>query len=109
MRVSSPSSTSSVPAAARWLVLLGTAALLFFVIVLITGGVSFDAGPFHVSAHRWRDPLGVAVVAWLGAAFALRGAVRDGARGVHQWLDTHATAIAVVVAAGATGVGLAYG
>ena len=52
--------SSVVPALAAT---VGTAALVVLVIVMITGGFTVDAGPLHVSAHNWRGPLLIALLA----------------------------------------------
>ena len=93
----------------RILVAAGTGALLVLIVILITGGFVIDAGPFHLSARRITGPLVIAIAAWAAAAFQGRAILAASAASVSDFLDTHAGAIALVIAAAAAGVGVAYG
>ncbi|MDQ5831787.1 MAG: glycosyltransferase family 39 protein [Actinomycetota bacterium] len=80
------------------------------IVVLITGGFVIDAGPLHFSARRWRGPLIVALTAWTSAALLYRRAsLADGTASIGPWLDRHASAAAIVIAAAAAGTGVAFG
>jgi hypothetical protein len=103
MRSSFPSSSSRV------LVAAGTGALLVLVVIAITGGFVVQIGPIRVSARRWPAPLLIAAVAWLAAAATGRESFRAAAAGVATWVERHATALAVILAAAVTGAGVAYG
>jgi hypothetical protein len=93
----------------RVLIAAGTGALLVLVIVLITGGFELNAGRLRFSAHRWTVPLFIALVAWLGAAFLGRDRVCESTSALTRFLDRHAPAIAVVLAATLTSVGISHG
>lgn len=97
---------SRLPAA---LVLVGTAALLILIVVLVTGGFVIDAGPLRFSARRPFPSLLIAAVAWLAAALHGREAVRAATASLLPALDRHAAALAIVLAAAAAGTGIAYG
>src|SRR5262245_32077770 len=105
MRVSSPSSVSRAPAVACALAAVGTVAFLLLTIILVTGGISFDAGPLHVSARNWSAALIAFLVsstaAWIAAN---RDAAQLSAR-LRASLVTRSTPLAVVIAASAAGVG----
>ncbi len=87
----------------------GTAALAVLVIVGISGGFTIDVGALHFSAHNWRAPLFVALLAVAAASAWGRQALEDAASGNWAFLDRHAFAIALVLAAAAAGAGVAYG
>src|SRR5262245_28902076 len=88
---------------------IGTAALLVLIVVLVTGGFVLDAGPLHLSSHRWTAPFIGAFAAWL-MAFLIGGREFGAAAAeVQTFIDRHATALAIVIAASAAGVGVAYG
>ncbi len=91
------------------LVLAGTAALLILIVILITGGFVFDAGPLHVSARRPVAPLLIAATALLAAALHGRTAFTAAAESLLHTLDRHASAVAIVLAAAAAGTGIGYG
>jgi len=93
----------------RLLVAAGTCALLLLFIVIITGGFTIRAGPLYFSAHNWRGPTLIALVAFAAAAFAGRGTFLDAVSSTWNFVDEHALAIATVVAAAAAGVGVGYG
>jgi hypothetical protein len=103
MRASFPSFSSRVLAAA------GTCALLVLLIVLLTGGFVIEAGPLRFSAHRWTVPLAIAIAAWLGAALHGRTRLRDASAAVTRFLERHATALAILLAAAAAASGIAFG
>lgn len=106
MRVSSRFSSSL----GSLFIVIGTCALLVLVIVLITGGFVIDPGPFHFSAHRWRGPLLVALIAWTSAALLCgRRGLADGTASIGAWLDRHSVAAAIVLGAAAAGTGVAFG
>jgi 4-amino-4-deoxy-L-arabinose transferase-like glycosyltransferase len=87
----------------------GGAALVVLVIITITGGFTFAAGPLHVSAHNWRPPLLIALAAFGAAAASGRVAFIDAASASWTFLDRHAFAAALVLAAATAAVGVAYG
>ena len=91
------------------LVLAGTAALLIVIVIFVTGGFVFDAGPLHVSARRPVAPLLIAAAAWLAAALHGRARFAAAAESLLHVLHRHATALALVLAAAAAGTGIAYG
>ena len=93
----------------RLLIAAGTCALLILIIVTSTGGFTLRAGPLYFAAHNWRGPLLLALIAFGSAALAGRAAVVDAATGVWRFVDTHALALAIGLAASAAGVGIAYG
>ena len=98
------------PAVSRSLaVAAGIAAVVTLIIISITGGFTVDAGPLHLSAHNWRGPLVVALVAFGAAAVSGRAAFTQAAAANWQFIDDHALALAIVVAAAAAGAGIAYG
>ena len=88
---------------------IGTGALLVLIVVLVTGGFVIDAGPLHLSSHRWTAPFIGAFAAWL-VAFLIGGREFGAtAAEIQTFIDRHATALAIVIAASAAGVGVAYG
>ena len=93
----------------RTLVAIGTCALIVLVIVAITGGFVIDAGPLHVSARRLAAPLVVTLLAWIAAGAIGRAELLESAAAIDGFLDRHATAIGLVLAASAAAVGVAYG
>lgn len=93
----------------RLLVAAGTCALLLLLIVIITGGFTIRAGPLYFSAHNWRGPALIALVAFAAAAFAGRATFLNAASSTWNFVDEHALAIATVVAAATAGVGVGYG
>ena len=88
---------------------VGSAALVVLVIVTIAGGFTVDAGPLHVSAHNWRPPLLVALLACIAGIACGRAAFAAAAAESWSFIDRHAFAVAIVIAAAAAGVGIAYG
>jgi hypothetical protein len=93
----------------RLLVATGTCALLVLFIIIITGGFTIRAGPLYLSAHNWRGPTLIALVAFAAGALAGRAAFLDAASSIWTFVDGHALAIATVVAAATAGVGVGYG
>jgi hypothetical protein len=91
------------------LVLVGTAALLTLIVVLVTGGFVIDAGPLHFSSRRPLPPLVIAFGAWLAAALYGPAHVRAAAESLLPLIERHATVIAAIVAVAAAGIGTAYG
>jgi hypothetical protein len=94
---------------ATFLVAAGTTASLVLIVVLITGGFVIDAGPLHFSARRPVPPLLVALGAWTAAALTGRQTLATAAASISVFIERHAASLALVVAAGAAGVGVAYG
>ena len=103
MPVSSPSSSS------RTFVAIGTGALLVLVVIVITGGFVIEAGSFRLSSRRVTTPLLIALVAWTAAALHGRSRLSDALASLTRFLERHATAAAIVLAAAAAGTGVAYG
>jgi Dolichyl-phosphate-mannose-protein mannosyltransferase len=98
------------PAVVRSLVTAaGIAALVVLVIISITGGFTINAGLLHLSAHNWRGPLVIALVALGAAARSGRAAFGEAAAANWQFIDDHALALAIVLAAVTAGAGIAYG
>ena len=107
MRVSSPFSVSRI--LIHFLTAVGTAAILIVVIVSTTGGFTLDAGPVHLSAHRWRDALVVSAAAWLLAALICRARLRDAAGAIHAFVAARAPTLGLLIAVAAAGAGVAHG
>lgn len=103
MRSFFPSSSSRV------LVAAGTGALLVLIVIVITGGFVVEAGPLHLSARRVAGPLVMALAAWAAIALHGRAHAAASAASIFNYLNRHATAIAVILAAATAGVGIAYG
>jgi len=83
----------------RVLAWIATAAGLVLIVVLVTGGFRFEAGPLRVSAHGVTTPLLLMAAAsvapaWRGSAHAL-----DALSRTFTSVTTHAAAIAVISAA----------
>jgi hypothetical protein len=93
----------------RVLAWMATSAGLVLIVVLVTGGFRFEAGPLRVSAHGVTTPLLLLTAA--GAARAWRGAApaRDALSRIVTSVTTHAAAIAVVSAAAIAGIGVGFG
>jgi hypothetical protein len=87
----------------------GIAALVVLIIISITGGFTINAGLLHLSAHNWRGPLAIALVALVAAACSGRAAFAEAAVANWQFIDDHAFALAIVLAAATAGAGIAYG
>jgi hypothetical protein len=78
------------------------------VVIAITGGFVIDAGPLYLSAHRLLSPLVIAVVAYLLAIRQGHTAIVAADATLFQFVQRHALAIAIVFAAVAAGVGIAF-
>jgi len=78
------------------------------VVIAITGGFVIDAGPLYLSAHRLLSPLVIAVVAYLLAIRQGHTAIVAADATLFQFVHRHALAIAIVFAAVAAGVGIAF-
>ena len=94
---------------ARLLFAVATTALVVLVIVTITGGFLIHLGPLRLSAHNWRGPLLIAVAAVAAAARYGRSALVETAQASWSFIDDHAPAFAVVLAAATAGIGIAHG
>jgi hypothetical protein len=95
---------------ARLLVAVAITALVTLVIVTITGGFLVHVGPVRLSAHSWRGAFVIALLA-LGAAAAVSGRASLVEAAAESWwfIDEHALAFAVVLAAATAGIGIGYG
>ena len=91
------------------LVAVATTALVLLVIVTITGGFLLQLGPFRLSTHNWRGPLVIAVAAVAAAARFGRRTLIDAGEAGWSFIDEHAPACAVVLAAATAGIGIGYG
>src|SRR5512132_3642074 len=114
MPVSSLSSSSTrraphspAPVGSGVLVVIGTAALLVTVVILVAGGFVLDVGPLHLSLRRWFRPAGLSLVAWAicAATASLRQKTGVALEGLTVSLERHATSIAIVLAASAAACG----
>jgi hypothetical protein len=94
---------------ARLLVVVATTALVLFVIVTVTSGFLVRLGPLRLSAHHWRVPLLIAIAAAVAAARFGRGTFVEAAEAVWSFIDRHAAAFAVVLAAATAGIGVGSG
>jgi hypothetical protein len=88
---------------------VGATALMVAAVVAITGGFVVDAGPFYLSAHRLLTPLVVAVAAYLLACRQGHASIVAADAALSEFVDRHALAIAIVLAAAVAGVGIAFG
>ena len=78
------------------------------VVIAITGGFVIDAGPLYLSAHRLLSPLVIAAAAYLLAARQGHTAIVAADAALFEFVHRHAVAIAIVLAAVAAGVGIAF-
>ena len=78
------------------------------VVIAITGGFVIDTGPFYLSAHRLLSPLVIAAAAYLLAARQGHTAIVAADATLFEFVHRHALAIAIVLAAVAAGVGIAF-
>jgi len=78
------------------------------VVIAITGGFVIDAGPLYLSAHRLLSPLVIAAAAYLLAARQGHTAIVAADAALFEFVHRHALAIAIVLAAVAAGVGIAF-
>jgi hypothetical protein len=79
------------------------------VVIAITGGFVVDAGPLYLSAHRLFPPIVVAAAAYLLAFLQGHPSIVAADAALSAFVHRHALAIAVVLAAVAAGVGIAFG
>jgi Dolichyl-phosphate-mannose-protein mannosyltransferase len=91
------------------LVAAGMTAFSIALVVSIAGGFNIDVGPLHFSAHRVLPPLIAGIGAHALAAAIERGRVRRTLEAVYSRIDTHALAIAIVLAAAHAGIGVSFG
>jgi len=91
------------------LVVAGTAAFSVALIVAIAGGFTIDLGPLHFSAHTVLPPLLAGIAAYVLAAVIERGRIRGTLEAVYSRIDTHALAIAIVLAAAHAAIGVSFG
>jgi hypothetical protein len=63
----------------------------------------------RVSAHNWRGPLLIAIAALVAAARYGRSTLAEAAEAGWSFIDDHAEALAVVLAAATAGIGIGYG
>jgi len=95
--------------AAGLLVAAGTIAFSIALVVSIAGGFTIDVGPLHFSAHRVLPPLIAGIATYVLAAAIARRGVRRTLEAVYSRIDTHALAVAIVLAAAHAGIGVAFG
>ena len=88
---------------------VGITALMVAAVIAITGGFVVDAGPLYLSAHRLLPPIVVAAAAYLLAFLQGHPSVVAADAALSAFVHRHALAIAVVLAAVAAGVGIAFG
>jgi hypothetical protein len=93
----------------RLLVAAATGALLVLIVIGITGGFVLQLGPIRVSARRWLAPLLIATISSLAAAATGRTALRTAAAEVATFVERHAAALAVILAAAVGAAGVAHG
>jgi hypothetical protein len=79
------------------------------IVVAITGGFVVDAGPLYLSAHRLLPPIVVATAAYLLAFLQGHPSIVAADVALSAFVHRHALAIAIVLAAVAAGVGIAFG
>jgi hypothetical protein len=96
-------------ALARVGISVGITALMVAVVIAITGGFVVDAGPLHLSAHRLLPSIVVAAAAYLLAFLQGRPCIVAADATLSAFVHRHALAIAIVLAAVAAGVGIAFG
>src|SRR5690242_12108687 len=102
MRVSSRSSSNTL------LLVIGASALALAILILLTGGFRVDAGPIHLSLRRWSRPLVVSAIAWVLLAMRQPADTIAALGAITPFIERHATAIALVIAAAACGSGVAF-
>ena len=91
------------------LVAVGTIATAAAVAIYLTGGFVARIGPVRVSARGLDNPLVIAGLSWLLLAVLERASLSWAARQATSWVEAGATSIAVVLAAGCAGTGVAFG
>ena len=77
--------------------------------VWLTGGFLTHLGSLRISMRGLRNPLLIATAAWLWLAYLRRQRLRDDFSRLLPFLHVHATAIAIVIAAGCAGASIRYG
>ena len=92
----------------RFLVTIGTLALMALVVIVATGGFVVEAGPLRLTARGIRNPLIIAGAAWGLLALLGPAALAQTTRLVAPFLERHATAIAIVIAAACAGTGFGF-
>jgi hypothetical protein len=92
----------------RLLVTIGTVALVALVVIVATGGFVVDIGPFRLSARGLKNPLIATGAAWGAAALFGRAALAHATAEIAPFVERHATAIAVVIAAAVAGTGVGF-
>lgn len=93
----------------RLLVAVGIIATAVAVAISLTGGFVTRVGPVRVSARGLDNPVVIAGLSWLLLAVLERASLPWAARQATAWVETHATSMAVVLAAGCAGTGVAFG
>jgi hypothetical protein len=78
-------------------------------VIAITGGFVIDAGPLYLSAHRLGPPVVIAAAAYALALGQGRQSLVAADAALSEFLERHAAAIAIVLAAATAGVGVAFG
>jgi len=79
------------------------------VVIAITGGFVIETGPLHLSAHRLLPSFVVAAAAYLLAFLQGHPSIVAADAALSAFVHRHALAIAIVLAAVAAGVGIAFG
>jgi len=79
------------------------------VAVWLTGGFLAYVGPLRVSMRGLRNPLLLTTAAWLLLAYLRRHHLRDDLSRLLPFLDRHAAAMAVVIAACCAGTAIRFG
>jgi hypothetical protein len=79
------------------------------VVIAITGGFVIDAGPLFFSAHRLWLPLVIAAAAYAAAVRQGHASIVAADAALSEFVDRHAIAIVVVLAAAVAAVGVALG
>ena len=94
---------------ARAAIGVGITALMVAAVIAITGGFVVHAGPFYLSAHRLLPPCVIAAASYLLAFRQGQPSIVAADAALSEFVRRHALAIAIVLAAVAAGVGIAYG
>ena len=90
------------------LVTIGTLALVALVVIVATGGFVVEAGPIRLTARGVKNPLIVAGAAWGLLALLGPAGLAQTTRQMAPFLERHATAFAVVIAAACAGTGYGF-
>ena len=88
---------------------VGIMAFMIASVIAITGGFVVDAGPFYLSAHRLLPPFIIGAAAYLLALRQGHPSIVVADATLAEFVHRHALAIAIVLAAVAAGVGIAFG